>query len=95
MKAPVINLDIKKTLKFRSEELRQKILGAILSSNLTQQFISKTFAEDSILNSDNRFVIYVGILSKINNYKNKNQATFQSPPLVFWRWLLAFRRLKY
>ena len=72
-----------KTLKLRSAELRQKIPEAILSSNLSQQCFSKTFAEDSILNPDNHFVIYLGILWKINNCIDKNQVTFLSPRLVF------------
>ena len=50
------------SLKFRHVELRQKIAEAILSSNLRKQCFNKTFAEDSILNPDNRFVIYVAIL---------------------------------
>ena len=71
------------SLEFRSVELRQKIVEAILSSNLRQQCVDKTFAEDSILNPDNRFVIYLGILSRISHCIDKNQATFLSSLLIF------------
>ena len=42
-------------------DLQQKIVEAILKSNLRQQCVNKTFAEDSFLNRDNRFIIYLGI----------------------------------
>ena len=71
------------SLKFRSVELRQKIVEAILSSNLRQQCVDKTFAEDSILNPDNRFVIYLSILSRISHCIGKNQATFLLSLLIF------------
>ena len=42
-------------------DLQQKIVEAILKSDLRQQCVNKTFAEDSFLNPDNCFVIYLGI----------------------------------
>ena len=53
-------------------ELRQKIVEEILKSNLRQQCVNKTFAEDSIVNPDNPFVIYLGIFSRINHCIDKN-----------------------
>ena len=73
----------KKTLKFRSAELRQKNLEAILSFNLIRQCANNTFFENPILNADNCFVIYLDILSKINNCIEKNHAAFLLPRLVF------------
>ena len=70
-------------------ELRQKIVWAILKSNLRQQCINKTFAEESILNSDNSFVIYLDIFSRINHCIDKNQTSFLPSLLVFKLWLLV------
>ena len=55
----------------------------ILKSNLRQQCLNEIFAEDSILYSNKRFVIYLGIFPSINHCIVKNQATFLSPLFSF------------
>ena len=59
------------SLKFRSIELRQKIVEAFLSSNLRQQCVNKTFAK-TMFKPINRFVIYLGILLRINHCIDKS-----------------------
>ena len=71
-------------------ELRQKIVRAILKSNLGQQCVD----EDSILNSDNRFIIYLVIFSRINHFIDKNQTTFLLPLWFFNYDYSPSRRLK-
>ena len=67
------------SLKCRSH--RQKIVEAILSSNLRQHCINKTFAEDSILNRHDRFFIYLGVFSRINHCLIKIKVPFHH---LFW-----------